>query len=104
MLPVIMNALFWWTGAAVWMAVALVPLILMVRLMLHAVEAAVFAERLRRHDRKPTWRLRYWWFAFTNPADLAYVDDAEVEWPHWGGREEDYFGRTHYFTSKPDAT
>lgn len=95
-----MSSLFYYTGAVIWFSLAVLATWILYRIMRHAVEAAVFAERLRPLLTKPKSRFTIWWEMFLRPSDEAFVQEkGSVYWPGHA-RNPDKWGRTLTFTQK----
>lgn len=95
-----MGSLFYYTGAVIWFSLAVLAAWILYRILRHAVEAAVFAERLRLLLIKPKSRFTIWWQMFLRPSDEAFVQGrGSVYWPGHASNPERW-GRTLTFTQK----
>lgn len=81
-------AFFTVTGMVVWGAVALAALALVVLLLVHSVQSAMFAARIvaayRLQDVPVKWRYlpRWWWSGFTSSGGVWTIYPRGMQ--HWG--------------------
>ncbi len=77
------DQLFWWTGATLWMIAAGCPVGFILFAMWVAFKAAVFTKRvidanIRQNGVRA--RLKFWWWAFKTVPDACEVETSEGGW------------------------